>query len=342
MARKMANETNAVEMQLRSKFQQLLDYVQRTRPKYEVNQKLEKMAEVILKCHKSNSRGLCLVRTRHHVKAIYEYFNEHDLLKANNIKPTFLIGANAAEVDGIKMNPKQQQEAIKRFRNASFNLLVATDIAQEGLDIPECNYVIRYEFVSNEIGTVQSRGRVRAEKGQTFLITVKNSLNDKREQENRLKEECMKAALREYSQMSSQAFELDFNSYMKKLDENKLSNKDEKKSSQACLYEAERVKILCRDCGRIVCNGSEIRNREAIYVCEQSVIDTRVKVVEKKFYCSVCKRELGKLLDFKNSKSLFIIDIKGVKFEMPDRSVGIQVISKWSKVDEYFSIKDFK
>ena len=52
----------------------------------------------------------------------------------------------------------------------SYNLLVATDIAQEGLDMPACNFVIRYNFVSNEIGTVQSKGRARAEQSECFLI----------------------------------------------------------------------------------------------------------------------------------------------------------------------------
>lgn len=51
------------------------------------------------------------------------------------------------------------------------NVLIATDIVQEGLDVPECSFVIRYEFVSNEIGTVQSRGRARAEQSACFLIT---------------------------------------------------------------------------------------------------------------------------------------------------------------------------
>lgn len=49
-------------------------------------------------------------------------------------------------------------------------------MAQEGLDVPECSYVIRYEFVSNEIGAVQSRGRARAEQSRCFLITEDRKL----------------------------------------------------------------------------------------------------------------------------------------------------------------------
>ena len=45
------------------------------------------------------------------------------------------------------------------------------DVAQEGLDVAECSYVLRYEFVSNEIGSVQSRGRARAVQSKCFLIT---------------------------------------------------------------------------------------------------------------------------------------------------------------------------
>lgn len=52
------------------------------------------------------------------------------------------------------MSEAKQKTAIDMFRNGEYNILVATDIAQEGLDVPECSYVIRYEFVSNEIGTV--------------------------------------------------------------------------------------------------------------------------------------------------------------------------------------------
>ena len=78
--------------------------------------------------------------------------------------------------DDYSMNESRQKSNLDLFRDGKCNLLVATDIAQEGLDIPECNYVIRYEFVSNEIGTVQSRGRARADQGQLYLITRKGKV----------------------------------------------------------------------------------------------------------------------------------------------------------------------
>lgn len=84
--------------------------------------------------------------------------------------PCVLTGQGKS--DDLLMNENEQQNSIESFRNGSCNLMIATDIAQEGLDVPKCQYVIRYEFVSNEIGTIQSRGRARAIRGQCFLITA--------------------------------------------------------------------------------------------------------------------------------------------------------------------------
>jgi len=79
----------------------------------------------------------------------------------------------------------------------NINLLVATDVAQEGLDMPQCNFVIRYNFVSNEIGSVQSRGRARAKNSECYLIVNRGSVNEIREYENLAKEHAMMEALDE-------------------------------------------------------------------------------------------------------------------------------------------------
>ena len=81
------------------------------------------------------------------------------------------------------------------------NLLIATDVAQEGLDMPKCNFVIRYNFVSNEIGTVQSKGRARAPNSECYLIVDRGSVNERREYENLEKEHLMLQALNDINEL---------------------------------------------------------------------------------------------------------------------------------------------
>ena len=75
----------------------------------------------------------------------------------------------------VGMTQNEQERVIKRFKTGEKNLLLATTVAEEGLDISDCNYVIRYDMMGNEISSVQSRGRVRYAKtvprSNPFLFT---------------------------------------------------------------------------------------------------------------------------------------------------------------------------
>ena len=72
----------------------------------------------------------------------------------NNLFDSFLLIL-------VGMTQNEQEKVIKRFKTGEKNLLLATSVAEEGLDISDCNYVIRYDMMGNEISSVQSRGRVR-------------------------------------------------------------------------------------------------------------------------------------------------------------------------------------
>lgn len=71
-----------------------------------------------------------------------------------------MVGLNLCHLPSSFSSPtppsqRDQQEVIQKFRNGTLNLLVATSVAEEGLDIPQCNVVVRYGLLTNEISMVQ-------------------------------------------------------------------------------------------------------------------------------------------------------------------------------------------
>ena len=57
------------------------------------------------------------------------------------------------------MRQKEAESVMLQFTEGELNILVATSLLSEGIDIPECNGVIRYIFVSDVIAEVQMPGK---------------------------------------------------------------------------------------------------------------------------------------------------------------------------------------
>ena len=57
------------------------------------------------------------------------------------------------------MTRYQQKNVLSYFKNGKHSVIIATSIAEEGIDVTACNLVIRYDHVTNEIVRAQSRGK---------------------------------------------------------------------------------------------------------------------------------------------------------------------------------------
>ena len=68
------------------------------------------------------------------------------------------------------MTTAQQQNVLSYFRARKINLLVSTSVVEEGLDVPQCNLVIRYSLPDDVCSYLQSRGRARASKSQYIMM----------------------------------------------------------------------------------------------------------------------------------------------------------------------------
>lgn len=78
-----------------------------------------------------------------------------------------------AQMNG--MNQKMQKELIKKFKQGEYNVLVATSIGEEGLDIGEVDLIICYDSTSSPIKNIQRMGRTgRSRDGKVLLLFASN------------------------------------------------------------------------------------------------------------------------------------------------------------------------
>ena len=79
---------------------------------------------------------------------------------------------------GLKQ--KKQIETVQKFRDGLFQVLIATRVGEEGLDIAEVNQVIFYDNVPSSIRFVQRRGRTgRKDTGKLVVLIAKNTIDEK-------------------------------------------------------------------------------------------------------------------------------------------------------------------
>ncbi len=84
-----------------------------------------------------------------------------------------------AKKNGIGHSQKKQKQIIEDFKNNKFPVLIATSVAEEGLDIPSVNLVIFYEAIPSAIRTVQRRGRTgRHDRGRIITLITKNTRDE--------------------------------------------------------------------------------------------------------------------------------------------------------------------
>jgi len=85
----------------------------------------------------------------------------------------------ATKINDKGLNQKEQKNMIKDFSTNQFNVLVATSVAEEGLDIPSVNAVVFYESIPSEIRLIQRRGRTgRHQIGKCYFLVQSNSLDE--------------------------------------------------------------------------------------------------------------------------------------------------------------------
>ena len=114
-------------------------------------------------------------------------------------KLSIIEGASVGKLIGQSnggLRQKEQIEILEEFRNGVRNVIVATSVGEEGLDVASTNAVIFYEPVPSEIRTIQRRGRTgRKNDGEVFVLIAKGTMDEVFESSSKKKEDQMRSRL---------------------------------------------------------------------------------------------------------------------------------------------------
>ncbi len=156
--------------------------------------KLEKLKQIIEKeIKEQKTKSIIFTQFRETASLISKNLN-----KIPNINSKVFVGQakKKTEKGSTGLSQKNQKKLIEDFSEGKINILVATSIGEEGLDIPEVNSVIFYEPVPSAIRSIQRAGRTaRLIKGKLIILITKGTRDESFYYASRSREKKMKTAI---------------------------------------------------------------------------------------------------------------------------------------------------
>ncbi|KAK2613566.1 hypothetical protein N8I77_000473 [Diaporthe amygdali] len=162
-------------------------------------------------------RCIVFVEQRWTAKLLADLLQQEVIVRIPGLKVGVLMGANQDD-NYSSTSFRQQLMTILKFRDGELNCIFATSVAEEGLDIPDCNLIIRFDLYKTMIQYIQSRGRARqAESTYVHMIEEGNGDHRRRIYQNTTNENLLRkfcSSLPDDRQLKGSDFDMDY--YLRK------------------------------------------------------------------------------------------------------------------------------
>jgi len=110
------------------------------------------------------------------------------------------VGQATRDADDKGMNQKEQARILSAFREGRFPILVASSVAEEGLDVPDVDLVVFFESVPSEIRAIQRRGRTgRSSLGRVTVLLTRETRDVRYQVAEVRREQAMRRIVRRLS-----------------------------------------------------------------------------------------------------------------------------------------------
>ncbi|MFX0019789.1 MAG: helicase-related protein [Candidatus Hermodarchaeota archaeon] len=138
--------------------------------------KIEKVLSIIQEESQEYNNHKILIFTQFREMAEHLKNKITNQFKAN-LKVEKFIG-QASKFNDFGFSQNRQLDILDKFRSGEVNILIATSVAEEGLDIPNVDAIIFYEPVPSEIRLIQRRGRTgRNSSGRCYILLTEGTVD---------------------------------------------------------------------------------------------------------------------------------------------------------------------
>lgn len=96
------------------------------------------------------------------------------------IKPDYIVGYNNNPYNNTRESlyvSKQNKRTVQAFCDKEVNLMVSSNVLEEGIDIPNCTLVVKFNKPTNYRSYVQSKGRARHKKSFYYILVSDEDYN---------------------------------------------------------------------------------------------------------------------------------------------------------------------
>lgn len=139
-------------------------------------------------------RGIIFVQERATSEVLARLLRIHPqtrgIFSVGTMVGTSVSGHRARNIADV-VDMEAQKHVLSRFRTGEINLVVATSVLEEGIDVPSCNVVMCFQKPANLKSFVQRRGRAR-QKESKLILFLESGKDDKQLGEFQKLEELMK------------------------------------------------------------------------------------------------------------------------------------------------------
>ncbi|NWX55989.1 IFIH1 protein, partial [Promerops cafer] len=298
-------------------------------------------------------RGIIFTKTRLSAFALFQWIKDNPKFEEVGIRAHYLIGSgHKSEMKPMTQN--EQREVIDKFRCGNLNLLIATTVAEEGLDIKECNIVIRYGLVTNEIAMMQARGRARADESTYALVASSCSGAVEREDVNIYREKMMYKAIQRVQKMPQEEYLDKIQSFQLQsiVEKQMKAMRDQRKTYKK---NPSLIKFLCKNCSKPICSGEDIQVIEDMHHVSvkkdfQSLYHTREnKTLQDKhadyqtngeIICKDCGQAWGNMMVHRGL-DLPCLKIRNFVVVFADKKTTNEIFKKWGDLPIRFPSFDY-